>query len=703
MSQSFYESFEDGNGGSSGQRSNALANKVTRVLSISYADAEIRDALRFLDTENVQNTPELRRRLRWDLQKKVIDCNNSIVKEFGQVAEQLKRVGSIISNLNRCCEDMRRQMAAARQENALVLDEASTLLAQRQDLEKKKQLLDAFNNHFILSDEELMVLTSATEPISERFFALLARIKQVHSDCRVLLGSENQRLGLELMDMSSRHLNSGYQKLFRWIQKEFKSLDLENPQINAFIRRSLRTLAERPTLFESCLDSFSEARERILTDGFYSALTGSSANQVNDSTMKPIELHAHDSLRYIGDMLAWTHSATVSEREALESLFIAEGDKMARGVQAGRDSEPWSSNDGEGFNGPKVLGNLVNRNMAGVARSLRQRIDQAIQGQQDAVTVYKIANLISFYHITLTKPLGANSSIMNTLTSLEESAMRQFDDLQSDQTVTVQAELTQATADLTAPDVLNHTLTQLTDLMRSYESSLAPVESRGQNFHPILLKTLKPVLGTCESLARDLEMPANHIFLLNCQLTTKKALQPYDFTHPVIEQLDKSIESATAKLVDYQHAFFLHVSGLHSLLTTLIPLSDSAEDLEKILTLPPFQTSALSEASQTLDGFLPSALMDALENLKRLRDTKLAGDVTSEAADRFSEDFEFVEGKLAAADELLAGEYGDEARSGAKEDAGSQDRARTRRRKDDAPPLRDLYPRTSAEIRVLLS
>ncbi|KAL8960396.1 MAG: hypothetical protein Q9193_002890 [Seirophora villosa] len=87
MSQDFYESFEDRNGGSSGQRSNALANKVTRVLSISYADAEIRDALRFLDTENVQNTPELRRRLRWDLQKEVIDCNSSIVKEFGQVAE----------------------------------------------------------------------------------------------------------------------------------------------------------------------------------------------------------------------------------------------------------------------------------------------------------------------------------------------------------------------------------------------------------------------------------------------------------------------------------------------------------------------------------------------------------------------------------------------------------------------------------------
>lgn len=87
MSQDLPEGFDDRIGGPSGQRSNALANKVTRVLSISYADSEIRDTLRFLDSENVQNTPELRRGLHWSLQKEVIDCNSSIVKEFGQVAE----------------------------------------------------------------------------------------------------------------------------------------------------------------------------------------------------------------------------------------------------------------------------------------------------------------------------------------------------------------------------------------------------------------------------------------------------------------------------------------------------------------------------------------------------------------------------------------------------------------------------------------
>lgn len=38
-------------------------------------------------------------------------------------------------------------------------------------------------------------------------------------------------------------------------------------------------------------------------------------------TPRPIELQAHDSLRYIGDMLAWIHQACASEKEMLESLF----------------------------------------------------------------------------------------------------------------------------------------------------------------------------------------------------------------------------------------------------------------------------------------------------------------------------------------------------------------------------------------------
>lgn len=69
------------------QRTNVVSNKLTSVLSASYADAEIRDALRQLDVGHIQNTPQTRRNLRVDAQKEVIDCNAAIVRDFGVVAE----------------------------------------------------------------------------------------------------------------------------------------------------------------------------------------------------------------------------------------------------------------------------------------------------------------------------------------------------------------------------------------------------------------------------------------------------------------------------------------------------------------------------------------------------------------------------------------------------------------------------------------
>ena len=69
------------------QRSNALSNRLSGVLSASYADSEIRDALRSLDEKEIKNTAETRRRLRLDVQKEVIQRNGAVVQEFGHVAE----------------------------------------------------------------------------------------------------------------------------------------------------------------------------------------------------------------------------------------------------------------------------------------------------------------------------------------------------------------------------------------------------------------------------------------------------------------------------------------------------------------------------------------------------------------------------------------------------------------------------------------
>ena len=68
-------------------RSNALSTRISSVLSSSYADLDLRDALQTLDSQKFTNTQDSRRNLRLDLQQDVIQANGEIIKDFGLVAD----------------------------------------------------------------------------------------------------------------------------------------------------------------------------------------------------------------------------------------------------------------------------------------------------------------------------------------------------------------------------------------------------------------------------------------------------------------------------------------------------------------------------------------------------------------------------------------------------------------------------------------
>lgn len=145
---------------------------------------------------------------------------------------------------------MQTRNGTAAAETAPVLEEASQLFAQKEDAHAKEVLLSAFAAHFTVSENDLATLTSSVEPVDDNFFRIFRNVKRIHADCQVLLASGNERVGIEIMDEAVGHLNFAFQKLFRWAQRELKTLSLESPQVNSGIRRALRVLAERPTLFQ---------------------------------------------------------------------------------------------------------------------------------------------------------------------------------------------------------------------------------------------------------------------------------------------------------------------------------------------------------------------------------------------------------------------------------------------------------------------
>lgn len=692
-----------------GARPSALSSRITSVLSASYSDLEIRDALGILDSRGFKNTSESRRRLRLDIQEEVIQRNAEVLRDFKGLADELKGMDVILSSLSKCCGEIRTHVQSANRTTAPVLEEANGLLLQKQAVHTKQHILTAFQSHFLLSDLEIATLTSSSDPLDDSFFATLTKLKRVHADSQFLLSSANERLGLDILEQSSRTLTSAYQKLFRWTQREFRNLDLENPRISAGIRRALRVLAERPSLFASCLDYFAESREETLSDSFHAALTGSG----DDFVGKPIEFHAHDPLRYISDMLAWVHSATVSEREALEVLFISEGEELAKGIKVGIDNDIWTrqgTNDESeeaSFDGRKALNDLVSRDIAGIARLLRQRTEQVIQGQEDAAAAYRIANLLAFYKITFQKLLGPAAEILKTLSALETSAKRQFRANMEDHVQLMQPELAQPpSTDGAPPDFLTDALETLKTLLRSYDTSLAGVVSSTDDddnddsdsgFTPVFKEALDPFLQGCETQWTKLDPPLQHILAINCLLAVQNTITPYaSFARKRTQATATRVEAHATALEQHQHAFLLAASGLQPLVVALAATPSS--DIERLGLLPELQPQPLLAARHALDAFLPSALMDARDHVGALQSTRLARDVTERAAERFCADFEMVEGVVLAVDGARAGRAGGE--KGGTQSAGSSDSDGD---DEEMPLLRELFPRTSGEIRVLLS
>ena len=681
-------------------KTTGLSNKLTSVLAASFADSEIREALSELDGRHILNTAALRRRMRTDLQKEVIDCNGDIVKELGLVAVTLKRVGSTIARLDKLCEDERKAIAAAQRETAPILEETAILVSQRNEVENKSTLLKALNRHFGLTEDERDVLATLSFSVDERFFSLLSKLKRIHADCETLLGSDDQQLGMELMERSSKELDSAFQKLFKWIKREFEGLDLENPRMSISIRRALRVLAERPSLFEACLDHFAEAREHNLSEAFYAARTGFST-QNDDRTAKPMEYYAHDSVRFVGDMLAWTHSAAVSERESLEVLFISEGDEMAAGIRAGLDSEPWhESSDGRtDFDGRAALKQLVNRDMAGVTRALRQRIEQVIRGDEDAVLAYRIAHLIGFYCITFERLLGAGADLTHMLSALQDGAMSRFRSLVSENAqalpIKISAGVLVLPEDLSAPGFLIDAMSLLQQIMKTFDTSFVSAGSREAEFDSTLDLCLEPYIKACAALSSStdgaLHDPSSSIFMSNVLRIVMPVLARYEFTSAKLETYRARARAVQEGLVEHQFDFLMQHSGLRPLHEALMSLSlEDASDIARLATLESCKPSQLAAASKALDEFLPDALVEAQEQLQLLQDKSTAEAATNEAAGRFCEVFDQIEERLVAADAMALGELGDD--DSKREPTNGQ-----------KPRLKDLFPRTGAELRVLLS
>lgn len=288
----------------------------------------------------------------------------------------------------------------------------------------KQSIVTMFLSRFTLTDEETEIVTSRDVPVGSRFFDTMDKTERIRQDCQVLMAGEDgpTQVGLDIMSSTSSNLEQAYEKIFRWCSFEFRQMGREvQVEVSPTMREAITRLRQRQELlryslfdfkriflrmlisftFSEALAFLSQSRQTVLLGAFTNALTRGGPGGLP----RPIELHAHDPMRYVGDMLAWVHQTIAAEREFLESLFDVKSDmRMVGSVRKfGKNEEDeWTQE-------------LMDAAMSKVSVPLKVRVQQTIRSQESSIVSFKIANLLQFYMLTMQRTIGEDASLSQTL------------------------------------------------------------------------------------------------------------------------------------------------------------------------------------------------------------------------------------------------------------------------------------------------
>ncbi|KAL2096633.1 hypothetical protein ACEWY4_008781 [Coilia grayii] len=562
------------------QPNNPLSRKLNKILETRLDnDKEMLEALKALSVFFTENSLRTRRNLRGDIERRSLSINEEFVRIFKDVKEELESVNEDVQAMSTCCEEMTNRLKAAKEQTQDLIVKTNKLQGENHRLEVRAQVAQAFLGKFQLSSEEMATLRTARDgPVTEDFFKALNRVKQIHEDVKVLLRTNQQTAGLEIMEQMAVLQEASYEQLYRWAQNECRGLTQESCDITPVLGQAMEALQDRPVLYKYTLDEFATARRSAVVRGFIDALTRGGAG----GTPRPIEMHSHDPMRYVGDMLAWLHQATASEKEHLEALL-----KQVT-IQGVED------------NMQEVVGHITE----GVCRPLKMRIEQVIVAEPGAVLLYKLSNLLKFYHHTISGIVGSSvAALLMTMEEMHVLSKKMFFNCLSLHASKLMDKVELPPPDLGPTASLTQTLALLREVLASHDSSVVPLDARQADFAQVLSCILDPLLQLCTVSASNLGTADMATYMVNCLYMMKTTLALFEFTDKRLEMLEFQIEAHLDTLINEQASYVLTRAGLSYIYSTL---QQHTPEQGALANLPSMDNSSVKGAMVQFDRYLSS-------------------------------------------------------------------------------------------------
>jgi len=530
------------------------------------------------------------------LNESFLDCSMRAQSKLSQVEATLEALDGARDRMRNAVESSKQKTSALVRESDRAREELDVITSRRELVNSFAvdfQLTKAHVEALTLADDRAGDATTATadaEELPALFFQALDRVKVIQGNCAKLANTEQQRAGLELMDVMTSYAEAAHEKLRRWVVAKCRSLAEQDDFITdgdeSALRKAVSALRRRPTLFKACVEEVTRTRHNALFRRFITALTRGSAGA------KPIEVHAHDPFRYASDMLSWVHQAVAGEKEFCTVVFADDAVVFADDavvVEVGEDAD-------EAFDPARAM---LTKVFDAICRPLKVRVEQILASvsgtaESGVMTAYKLANLLPFYRDVLVNLLDADAPIAKTVGELSASAKTSFSDAVAHHGIKYRklslAPDTLATGDdaYAPPAVLREGVASAIELLEAVATSSKTASGSDVEAGELLAVgvngLIDPLVVAVDAAAVRMKEQltsvigskstrpkwAGDAFSLNCLLAIREPLRTYAAAGAKVDELSRAIATKVSHVADAEAGKILSASGLSDALELVV-------------------------------------------------------------------------------------------------------------------------------------
>ncbi|KAF2545493.1 hypothetical protein F2Q70_00021485 [Brassica cretica] len=640
-----------------------LSRKLKKVLECRTDTPDLVASLNALSSFYDENSAHARRNLRSTIEKRALQINSEFLSAADSTQIALDRVEEEVNALADCCDKIAAALSSSAETTSDIISTTERLKQELEVTTQRQEIVGCFLRDYQLSNEEIKALRE--DELDESFFQALSHVQEIHSNCKLLLRTHHQRAGLELMGVMAMYQEGAYERLCRWVQAECRKLgDTDNPEVGDLLRTAVRCLKEKPALFKYCAEEVGNLRHNALFRRFISALTRGGPGGMP----RPIEVHAHDPLRYVGDMLGWLHQALASERELVHALFdIDSADYKSTAKNTAENDSLKAAESDFTF--------VLDRIFEGVCRPFKVRVEQVLQSQPSLIISYKLTNTLEFYSYTISDLLGRDTALCNTIGMVKDAAQKTFFDILKTRGEKLLRYLPPVAIDLSPPPAVREGVSLTLEIIENYNSMMVSASGEKPAFDPVLSALLDPIIKMCEQaaeahkskmsgqltrrsrtssdssqltsvdalLSSSSSPPQNNetpskIFLINCLCAIQQPLLRHDVASQYVTNIGSMIENHINLLVQKEVDTLLQRCGLsdkmqifRSYTTTELALSGRQE------TSP----AVLSECLKAFFGLVLGS-EGTLPEFEQIQVPKLRSEACVRVAKTLAEDYEVI-------------------------------------------------------------